>query len=582
MKNHLKSYETMKLPFPLLGSVLMVLLVFQISILKAQSLSDYIPREVRMVVSLDMGNFQKKANLNEFKDLSMYQSGMEMLKKSAGPMGQTLQEVIEHPSDYGMDFLSPAMVYLHQEDGVNYTTMLISLSSAAKFQQLLEALSGGFLPIEDKGSFKMMSLGSDNALAWNDDLVQMVNGKRDTTSISEFPAPLDVSGRLTKLMNKDFKASIDGNPFYKRAVADPADLMVWVDRAMVKQWQMDQRQDADMDTKWLEEMFGGAYDTDVRMGLHFNNGNIRLDADYLGEPSKIQNLNKFYRQDKWNKQFGKYMPGKELLGLFAMNINTVQMITIYQSVMKGFMGSLPDSLQSSDVNEFLQSGKIEDFIGMFAGDMIMGVTGMYEYEKVVTEMEYDENFEEKEVQKTVKDRFPKMLGLISCKDVAKVQAFLDQISSDGMLEKRGKLYQMGAGEGKFTFYMAVHKGMLFLSNDLEAMNEGQPKKYSRKKRMTKQQCKMLNERVMLVQADVAAIMTAMNGGEQAADNSGGGGNFNVGKQSVESFVMEMKKQVDPTKMRMSMMLNFSAKEKNALFEVMGLAEAFLPMLLLSM
>ena len=416
-------------------SIVIVLSILWTSSLFSQDLLQHIPADATFVSAVNPNNLNSKVSLDKLKQYRFYQGMIDMMAASAGPMAGTIKEVFNEPSIYGMDFMSSSYTYGKIGKEASYFGYLFKLSDAAKFAGFFEGVMAGMIPIDDKGSFKQMSFGPDMALAWNNNMALIMRGDATTgadsgvgswdlndagepeynpeTAPKAAPA-IDIAGQIQSvILGKE--PSIRNNVRFMQANAEKRDAMLFFDYNYIMQLsEMAQGGGlSELGGMGAMEPFMGMIkdmykDTYMAMGLGFDPGAMSMDIDMYSNPKMMNLVSQMVKDTKLNKKFMKYIPQKDLLGYMSFAFNVENTAKAYKSMALDMASAFPGyGDMAVDIMDIIDIAVDEKALyNLFKGDMVFAVTGVKEYEKMITTYEYDDDFNQKEVQKLSKEKMP--------------------------------------------------------------------------------------------------------------------------------------------------------------------------------
>lgn len=375
---------------------------------------------------------------------------------------------------------------------------------------------------------------------------------------------------VKKIMNSDGSASVVKNSKFMLANAKKTDANLWLDYSAVYKLYMDKfmdsrymRDEAAMFNELISTMYDDTY---MSVGLNFDAGAVNFNVDSYGNNQMM----KFYREStdaKFNKKFHKYIPGENLMGYWSFNLNLENTVSGYKDLFLPMMSNIPmygpmanDVMDIMDI--FIDEQAIYD---LWKGDMLFAVTGLREFEKTVTSYEYDEDFNKKEVQVKTTQKLPEFVMMSSYGNEENVLKFIKLGEKTPFLEKKGHYYKATVPEADMDIYLALHKGILFFTNNIDLIENRLDSGYSKKERMSKAQCKQIKNNSMVFHWDIPKTINAASsfgiplGGPQ-------GKLLNVSKDSFESINWTAPKGGENS-INQTISLNFVNKEMNAMEQI---------------
>ncbi|MEM8906302.1 MAG: DUF4836 family protein, partial [Bacteroidota bacterium] len=480
-----------------------------------QKLLQYLPDDTQGIYSIHPQHYQKKGDLKELQELSLYQSGMELLGRTAGPFAQTLQDIIEHPADYGMDWLAPSYYYTRTDSILNYTSFLFELSDVSKFEQLLMSLTGGFFPIEEKEGYQMMMLGQENALAWSTGMAKLVMAQNrsvlsgdSTLANTATSSPTLVRQYIENAMEQHHFQSIRPHANVVAAFSEPAALKIWLPKqqevllnsasALLNR--------GGLNGPGFNSVLGlhGDYSA-MHINTNFDRGQVVLDLDYFGDSLTTSGANGLYSGVDWNPTFAQYLSKKSLLAYVSMVMQPEEMLKLGQ----GWIDQMEGLSESQNSNErfglFSHKRTAAEMAQWFRGDFLLLFNGVGHYPKI---KEWPHTLDE-DVQDTVWQRYPQFVMLFTCQDEKALEAFLQMELDKGELQQQGPYYRkVSTNEATADLYSTIHEGLFFLSNNLTFLQERVGKGYPKTEQLGAAHIDQMKAHPLLVYANIPKLMNA--------------------------------------------------------------------------
>ena len=345
---------------------------------------------------------------------------------------------------------------------------------------------------------------------------------------------------VKKIMNSDGSASVGKNPKFMLAQAKKTDANLWLDYSSVIGMYMDEMGGYSNDeVAMFTEMMGSMYDdTYMSIGVNFDHGAVNFNVDSYANSEMM----KFYQEStdaKFNKKFHKYIPGENLMGYWSFNINVENTFNGYKDMFTPMLNNVPMyGSMTNDVMDIMDIFIDEEAIyDLWKGDVLFAVTGLKDIEKTVTTYEYDEEFNKKEVQKTYTQKLPEFVMMSSYGNEENVMKFIKLGEKTPFVERKGHYFKATVPEADMDVYLALHKGIMFFTNNIDLIENRLSKGYSKKERMSKAQCKQIKNNSMVFYWDIPQSLNAASafgmpmGGPQ-------GKILNVSKDSFESIVWD--------------------------------------------
>lgn len=367
------------------------------------------------------------------------------------------------------------------------------------------------------------------------------------------------------IMGSDGSISIMKHPKFITANAKKTDANLWLDYASFYKLYMEEMGSyGSSEAAMFAEMLGSFYnDTYLSMGVNFDAGAVNFNIDTYANSQMM----KFYREStdaKFNKKFHKYIPAENLMGYWNFNINFENTVEGYKDLLMPMLKSIPmyggmadDMVDILDI--FIDEEAIYD---LWDGDIFVGVTGMREFERTITTYEFDADFNRIETQQTVTQKLPEFLMMASFDNEENVRKFLKLGENTPYLQNKGSYYLAKFPDEDMDFYIALHKGIFFFTNNSDLIQNRLNSGYPKKERMSKADCKRIKDNSMVFYWDIPQTLNAASAfGVPLAGPQGE--LLNVSKDSFQSIVWTTPKGGEQS-INQSLSLNFVNKEMNSM------------------
>jgi len=194
-----------------------------------------------------------------------------------------------------------------------------------------------------------------------------------------------------------------------------------------------------------------------------------------------------------NKNFAKYIKKENLIGYFSMAYNIDNTISTLKEVFHPMEKEIDEAEKGLDgmMQTFGMGMTSNDIYKLLAGDFVMAMTGVRDFEKEVTTYEYDDDFNRTEVTKNVKESMPEFVMLFSSDNQENVQKLFDMGKNMSVLAEGEKYYTAAVPGSAMDVNMTMQNGMLIVSNDTDLLNGNLKKGLKRKHRIGKKHQKDL-------------------------------------------------------------------------------------------
>ncbi len=540
----------------------------------AQSLEQYISKDAVVVMKVDPQRIAQKVNFEDIKKMDFFES---MLDGITGDMdketGSVITGALKSPEKYGMNLNVPYYVTFESDQKNSKVSFLMNLSSSGQFEKLLkgqmaEIESAKF--VEDNAVKSWQVEGG--AISWKGNVAQIIgiNVERDSVEHATDDAfhaakKSYLKAALASGYDAKISQSILSHANYKQSAAYPHDINLWMDYGYVSSLSSNEGMEslAMMGMGgYAEKMAGLNKDSYWLMGTDFKNGKMDIDSKmYMGKE-----MAKIYQKSTervFNKRMARYIPKENLMGFFSMGLNIEGMIAAFKELFDPKNESMP-FMEGMAVGALQGMGvdmTANEVYQLFPGDMIMAVTGMEKFTGKTMVTDYDENFNPIEIEKEVTQELPLFTMMMSYTDEENLKQILDLAKNMLGFEQGNGFMSTTIPNMPMKMYMAHEKGVFFVSNDENLIKKKRKKGFSRGKRMSKAQCKMLLEKASVFFWDVPKTVDVVKGMDMPMP--GMDGLLRTTKETFSNFTMTMDK-VTGNVMDSKMSLNFEDKNKNSL------------------
>lgn len=563
----------------------------------AQSnLLNHIPSDATFVVSMNLNNLNSKVNLRQLKEYDFYNMALGQLSSGMGDGSEQVMNILADPNSIGLDVMAQTYVFGNLSEDKNEIGMLLNLSDASKFTDFLKSMVPQMFEGESYSklpNYHLLNMDDDVKFAWNGNMAFFggINMDKDINWDNE--SEIEERARIksefsadwvTGTMNRTSENSIQSNSKFRMANAKPADMRIWFDYSFIsKNMNEEMMKDMPGDLGPIKpEMIMGILssfyeDTYLSMSMNFDKGRISFDLDQYAKPEMLA-LSRKTLDQKFNKKLARYIRGDQLLGYYSLSMNTKNAQTAYKDLIYGKLKEIPGygemAVGALDIlGIFLDENA---WPGLFSGDMIVAATGMQKVTRTVTEIEYDDDFNATEIQKTVDQEIPEVTMVWTHGSKADWMKFIRLGLNSSVLETAGNYYKVNIPGGEIDAYIALKDDMLFITNSDDLVKNHLSKGYKKKNRIGKKHCEMMSQNAMAFYWDIPNTLSVV--GNEAGEAMGMGEFMNMGKQKFESISMKTSREVVNSS-NTNFSINFSKKDENSLKQIFEMInEVFMGMM----
>lgn len=302
----------------------------------------------------------------------------------------------------------------------------------------------------------------------------------------------------------------------------------------------------------------------INVDFYFDNDNARIEE--IVEYSKpIADLVGKISNRKVNKNIFNYFPAQKPLGYLTYHFNTKEMLNSFPTlsaeifnnpyILKEDIGVATD-LISTIIDE-------EATATLFDGDLSMFLYDVAEKEVTTKTYEYDENFEYKEVVKTIKKAVP----LFSVIFTSTHPTFGDKLIQLGVRKKgltqKGNYYEIKGTQEFGNLFIFKEKDVVIIGNSIDHIF---PKENSFSKEVKKE----LKQNYFAAQVSMDKLVTAYSNSGEAKQSDIKSLN-RLAQQFTDVTLYSAKKLVD-NKLKFELKLNSSKGDKNIILQTLDLVD----------
>ena len=558
-----------------------LMLCLSVTFLSAQSLLQKVPTDATFVLTLNPGTLNSKVKFEKLKEYDIYQMGMSQMSKGGG---KQIVEIINDPAKYGMDLMASSHFFGKMNEKGGSFGMLMKLTDAAKFTQLLKDQMG--MPddaIESKGAFKMIQK-NNMAMAWSKDMAFVGGTELNWDASVDYETMQKMKTEATNNWISQVLDGAAGGSILKNAKYMLAknkskdDAHLWMDyQTFMKMYTgmvsgMGVGAEQEMMMNMMQDLYEEMY---ISAGLNFDKGTVRINYDaHMND--RMMKLTKDVTDAEFNKNFLKYIPQEDMMGYVAFNYNPRALVEGTREIMTPMLNQVP--MYGGMINDGMDIlGIIVDedaLYDLWSGDMMLAVTGLQEYEKEITTYEYDEEFNETAVTKTIKQPFPEFTVMFSYTNQDNLMKIVRMGERTPFMINKGGYFEVKVPDAPMDFYMALHEGVFFLTNDQDLVKNRLASGYGKSERLSKAHTNRIVNNAQVIYWDIPS--TLKSAAAMGVPMEGPGGQaVNIGKNSLESVIMEVPK-VTGDWVSQQMSLNFKDKQMNGLEQLFKISnELFL-------
>ncbi|WP_163409372.1 hypothetical protein [Flavobacterium ajazii] len=302
----------------------------------------------------------------------------------------------------------------------------------------------------------------------------------------------------------------------------------------------------------------------VNVNFYFDNDNARIEeiveytkpiADLVG---KISNR-------KVNKNIFNYFPAQKPLGYLTYHFNTKEMLNSFPTlsaevfnnpyILKEDIGVVTD-LISTIIDE-------EATATLFDGDLSMFLYDVTEKEVTTKTFEYDENYESKEVVKTIKKAIPQFSVIFTSTHPTFADKLIQLGVRKNVLIQKGNYYEIKGTQEYGGLFIFKEKDVVIVGNNIDAI-------YPKDNSFSKEVKKELKQNYISAKISIDKLVTAYSNSGEAK-----GSELKVLNRLAQQFsdvtLYSAKKLID-NKLKFELKLNSVKADKNIILQTLDLID----------
>jgi hypothetical protein len=302
----------------------------------------------------------------------------------------------------------------------------------------------------------------------------------------------------------------------------------------------------------------------INVDFYFDNDNARIEE--IVEYSKpIADLMGKISNRKANKNIFNYFPAQKPLGYLTYHFNTKEMLNSFPTLSAEIFNNPYILKEDIGVATDLISTVIDEeaTATLFDGDLSMFLYDVTEKEVTTKTYEYDENFESKEVVKTIKKAIP----LFSVIFTSTHPTFGDKLIQLGVRKKgltqKGNYYEIKGTQEFGNLFIFKDKDVVIIGNSIDHIF---PKENSFSKEVKKE----LKQNYFAAQVSMDKLVTAYSNSGEAKPSDIKSLN-RLAQQFTDVTLYSAKKLVD-NKLKFELKLNSSKGDKNIILQTLDLVD----------
>ncbi|AWM13729.1 hypothetical protein DI487_07535 [Flavobacterium sediminis] len=297
--------------------------------------------------------------------------------------------------------------------------------------------------------------------------------------------------------------------------------------------------------------------------LYFENGKARMEqtVEYTEALAKI--MSKIVRR-KPNKKAFNHFPKNEPLAYLSYHINTAEALKNYPKIAEQMLSSLPVEKQDVDIMMDLITTLIDEeaTATLFDGDFTLFFHDMEQYEYSYTSIEYDEDYQETEVEKTITKNKPVFSMIITSSHPT---------MSEKLINLGVRKHALTPENGHYTFTdkelgeVAILRdgAVLVFTNGLEYLGDNAPSAFAKKVK------KNVSSNYCFGNFDINRFVKRYLMNEDFGKDTA---TILKISDQVKNFQVSASKKIKHNKMKLEAELNFTSQDQNIIIQTLDLID----------
>lgn len=349
------------------GKLLMVVAAAAIfaSCGKSNTQGKLIPKDASVVVQIDGKSLSSKLPWDDIKKNPLFE---EATKDST--ISATLKSILDNPDNSGIDTKTDLIIFLEKDSIGGYVALEGTVKDKAAFEKFATETTKG--TVSQKGDLQYVAK-SPLCVSWNKDKFIYLIDVPQISQLSQLtqrmqmdsidvPAakPRDISAAVAALFSLEESASLAKDDRFSKLMKEAGDVRLWVN---VEQLNKGMVPPTAMAMLNLDKMYKGSLTTGV---INFDNGKIVASAkSYVND--ELMSLYKKYAGGKINEDMIKRIPGKDIMGVMAINYKPEGIREILKLMNLDGLANMGLAQLGFNMDDFIKANK---------GDLVVGFSDL--------------------------------------------------------------------------------------------------------------------------------------------------------------------------------------------------------------
>lgn len=308
----------------------------------------------------------------------------------------------------------------------------------------------------------------------------------------------------------------------------------------------------------------GEFVKGINLDFYFDNDNARVE-EIIEYSKPVADIVSSINTRKINKNIFNYFPAQKPLGYMTYHINTKEMLKHFPTLMNEvFSSTVLFKEDISMATDFLSTIVDEEATAtLFDGDLSLFLYDVKENEVTMKTFEYDENYEQKEVEKTVKKSTP----IFSMIFTSTHPNFADKLIQLGVRKKvlvqKGNYFEIIGTQEYGNVFVFKDKNVVVIGNSIEHI-------FSNDNSFSKEIKKDLKNNYFSAKLNIDKMVTAYDKSGDAKESEIK--TLNRLSEQFSDITMYSAKKLIDNKLKFEIQLNSSKLNKNIILQTLDLVE----------
>ncbi|MEO7977008.1 hypothetical protein [Flavobacterium sp.] len=302
----------------------------------------------------------------------------------------------------------------------------------------------------------------------------------------------------------------------------------------------------------------------INLDFFFDNDNARVE-ETIEYSKPIADIVSLINTRKINKNIFNYFPAEKPLGYMTYHINTKEMLKHFPTLMNEIFSTTVLFKEDVSIATDLIATIIDEeaTATLFDGDLSLFLYDVKDNEVTLKTFEYDENYEQKEVEKTVKKSIP----VFSMIFTSTHPNFADKLIQLGVRKKvlvqKGNYYEIIGTQKYGNVFILKDKDVVVIGNSIDYLF---PKNDSFSKEIKKE----LKKNYFAAKVNIAKTVSAYSKSDEAKTSEIKTLN-RLSEQFSDITLYSAKKLID-NKLKFEIQLNSSKPDRNIILQTLDLVQ----------